>query len=324
MTAPTEPTTPATAPATASTASAPDVDVLHYSAFTTRPDGGNPAGVVLDAAAVADDDAAMTAIAARVGYSETAFITERDEAARRYRLRYFSPLAEVAFCGHATIATAVALAERDGPGELVFDTASGEIRVATTADGDGPPRATLTSVPTRSRPADPGTELEPTLAALGWSADDLDPALPPHVAFAGNDHLVLAAATRERLADLDYDFDALDAVMRRRGWTTVHLVWRETADGSAGNADGSAGNAVFHARDPFPVGGVVEDPATGAAAAAFGGYLRVLGLVGGETRVRIRQGEDMGRPSDLLLDVTPDDPRSRVSGQAVPIPETQR
>ncbi|MFD0445430.1 MULTISPECIES: PhzF family phenazine biosynthesis isomerase [Streptomyces violaceusniger group] len=323
MTAPTEPTTPATA-STTSTASTPDVDVLHYSAFTTRPDGGNPAGVVLDAAAVADDDAAMTAIAARVGYSETAFITERDEAARRYRLRYFSPLAEVAFCGHATIATSVALAERDGPGELVFDTASGEIRVETTADGDGPPRATLTSVPTRSRPADPGTELEPTLAALGWSADDLDPALPPHVAFAGNDHLVLAAATRERLADLDYDFDALDAVMRRRGWTTVHLVWRETADGSAGNADGSAGNVVFHARDPFPVGGVVEDPATGAAAAAFGGYLRVLGLVGGETRVRIRQGEDMGRPSDLLLDVTPDDPRSRVSGQAVPIPETQR
>ncbi|GDY44201.1 hypothetical protein SANT12839_050830 [Streptomyces antimycoticus] len=160
------------------TAPTTDIDVLHYSAFTTHPDGGNPAGVVLDAAALADDDAAMTAVAARVGYSETAFITERDEAARRYRLRYFSPLAEVAFCGHATIATAVALADRDGPGELIFDTASGEIRVETTADGDGPSRATLTSVPTRSRPADPGAEVEPTLAALRWSADDLDPALP--------------------------------------------------------------------------------------------------------------------------------------------------
>ncbi|MBU3863635.1 PhzF family phenazine biosynthesis protein [Streptomyces sp. 4503] len=309
------------------TAPTTDIDVLHYSAFTTHPDGGNPAGVVLDAAALADDDAAMTAVAARVGYSETAFITERDEAARRYRLRYFSPLAEVAFCGHATIATAVALADRDGPGELVFDTASGEIRVETTADGDGdgdgPSRATLTSVPTRSRPADPGTEVEPTLAALRWSADDLDPALPPHVAFAGNDHLVLAAATRERLADLDYDYDALEAVMRRHGWTTVHLVWREAGDGSArGSADGVTNGFVFHARDPFPVGGVVEDPATGAAAAAFGGYLRALGLVDGPTRVRIRQGEGMGRPSDLLLDVTPDEPRVRVSGQAVRIPQS--
>ncbi|MBO3673619.1 PhzF family phenazine biosynthesis isomerase [Streptomyces sp. NEAU-YJ-81] len=309
------------------TAPTTDIDVLHYSAFTTHPDGGNPAGVVLNAAALADDDAAMTAVAARVGYSETAFITERDEAARRYRLRYFSPLAEVAFCGHATIATAVALADRDGPGELVFDTASGEIRVETTADGDGPSRATLTSVPTRSRPADPGAEVEPTLAALRWSADDLDPALPPHVAFAGNDHLVLAAATRERLADLDYDYDALEAVMRRRGWTTVHLVWREVADGAAGGSadsspDGLTNGFVFHARDPFPVGGVVEDPATGAAAAAFGGYLRALGLVDGPTRVRIRQGEDMGRPSDLLLDVTPDEPRVRVSGQAVRIPQS--
>ncbi|QKV93653.1 PhzF family phenazine biosynthesis isomerase [Streptomyces sp. NA02950] len=283
-------------------------DVLRYSAFTTDPSGGNPAGVVLDAGDLALDDAAMTAVAARLGYSETAFITERDEAARRYRLRFFSPRAEVAFCGHATVATSVALAERDGPGELVFDTASGEIRVHTATDGDGPPRASLTSVPTRSRPAE-DTELDTALTALGWSRDDLDPALPPHVSFAGNDHLVLAVATRERLAALDYDVAALEELMTRRGWTTVHLVWREAPD-----------RFGFHARDPFPVGGVVEDPATGAAAAAFGGYLRTLGLITEETRVRIRQGEDMGRPSDLLVEVAPDDPRVRVSGQAVPIP----
>ena len=70
---------------------------------------------------------------------------------------------------------------------------------------------------------------------------------------------------------------------------------------------------MFHARNPFPVGGVVEDPATGAAAAAFGGYLRDLGLVT-PTRLRIIQGEDMGRPSELLVDVDPDEPTVRVSG----------
>jgi PhzF family phenazine biosynthesis protein len=278
---------------------------LRYSAFTTDPAGGNPAGVVLDATGL--DEADMLGIAAEIGYSETAFVTERDHAARRYRLRYFSPRAEVAFCGHATIATAVALAERGGPGELVFNTAAGEIRVAT-ATGDGPPRATLTSVPTRSRPAEE-SEVEPVLAALGWQRDELDPALPAHIAFAGNDHLVLAARTRERLADLDYDFEALTRVMGERGWTTVHLVWRAAA-------------CDFHARDPFPVGGVVEDPATGAAAAAFGGYLRALGLIAAPTRVRLRQGEDMGRPSEITVDVGPDDPRVRVTGQAVPIPVT--
>ncbi len=290
-----------------STASAPALDVLRYSAFTADPAGGNPAGVVLDAEDL--DDAEMLAVADQVGYSETAFVTASDPVARRYRLRYFSPRAEVAFCGHATIATAVALASRTGTGELLFDTPAGEIRVGTTADGDGPVRATLTSVPAHSRPAE-DTEVEPVLRALGWSRDDLDADLPPHVAFGGNEHLVLAVAGRARLAALDYDFDALHEIMRRHGWTTVHLVHRAAPD-----------RLDFHARDPFPVGGVVEDPATGAAAAAFGGYLRTLGLVTEPLRIHIRQGEDMGRPSDLFVDLHPDDARIRVTGQAVPLPD---
>ncbi|WP_407289093.1 PhzF family phenazine biosynthesis isomerase [Streptomyces sp. BP-8] len=290
-----------------STASAPALDVLRYSAFTADPAGGNPAGVALDAEDL--DDAQMLAIAARVGYSETAFVTASDPVARRYRLRYFSPRAEVVFCGHATIATAVALASRTGTGELLFDTPAGEIRVGTTADGDGPVRATLTSVPAHSRPAE-DTEVEPVLRALRWSRDDLDADLPPHVAFGGNEHLVLAVAGRARLAALDYDFDALHEIMRRHGWTTVHLVHRAAPD-----------RLDFHARDPFPVGGVVEDPATGAAAAAFGGYLRTLGLVTEPLRIHIRQGEDMGRPSDLFVDLHPDDARIRVTGQAVPLPD---
>ncbi|MGA5407112.1 PhzF family phenazine biosynthesis isomerase [Streptomyces lavendulocolor] len=276
---------------------------LRYAAFTSDPGGGNPAGLVLDAGGLGD--AEMLAVAAALGYSETAFVTSRDDAARRFRVRYFSPLAEVAFCGHATIALAVALAERLGVGDLLLDTPVGEIPVATAEDGSGAVLATLTSVPTRSGPAG-SAALDAALGALRWSAADLDPDLPPHIAFGGNDHLVLAAASRERLADLAYDFDALAAVMREHGWTTVNLVWREAPE-------------RFHARNPFPVGGVVEDPATGAAAAALGGYLRALGLVARPATIAIRQGEDMGRPSDLLLGVSPEDDRVRVTGRAVPI-----
>jgi len=278
-------------------------EILRYTAFSTDSAGGNPAGVVLDAAAL--DDAAMLATAAEVGYSETAFVTVADQAARRFRLRYFSPLAEVAFCGHATVATAVALAERIGPGPLAFDTPVGEIALDTSAALGGSVTATLTSVPTRSRPASEA-EARASLAALRWSPEDLDPALPPHVAFGGNEHLVLAVATRERLAALDYDFDALAEVMHRHGWTTLQLVWRETQE-------------LFRARDPFPIGGVIEDPATGAAAAAFGGYLRTLGALPPSGAFTIRQGEDLGRPSVLRVEASPTDPRVRVSGQAVPI-----
>ncbi|MBB2910114.1 PhzF family phenazine biosynthesis protein [Streptosporangium becharense] len=277
-----------------------NVEILRYTAFTHDPEGGNPAGIVLDAGTLSDDE--MLALAAKVGYSETAFLTARDDERRAFQVRYFAPSAEVAFCGHATIATAVALAERLGTGPLLFDTRAGEIAVETEIVDDVL-RATLTSVPTRSRPAEEKA-LDETLAALGWSRDDLDPAFPPHVAFGGNDHLTLAAATRERLADLDYDFDRLKALMEREGWTTVNLFWRESDE-------------RFHARNPFPVGGVVEDPATGAAAAAFGGYLRTLGL--GSAEFTVIQGVDMGRPSTLTVSIAAPDGRSRVSGGAVVI-----
>ncbi|WP_026820577.1 PhzF family phenazine biosynthesis protein [Arthrobacter castelli] len=278
-------------------------DILRYATFTQQPDGGNPAGVVLNADEISDHG--MQQIAADVGYSESAFVgtvTGR----HRYELRFFSPVGEVAFCGHATIATAVVMAEADGPGRIVFETSAGEVEVETQRL-DGGMLASLRSVPTHTREAS-GDETARALAALGWAADDLDPDHPPHVAYAGNNHLMFGVRSRERLADLAYDFDALRELMLERDWTTVQLFWVEEP-------------AVVHARDPFPVGGVVEDPATGAAAAALGGYFRELGLVHEPVTITIRQGEDMGRPSELTVDVSPDDPQVKVSGYAVPIVE---
>jgi PhzF family phenazine biosynthesis protein len=266
-------------------------DILRYAAFSADPRGGNPAGVVLDASGLTDAD--MLRIAAEVGYSETAFVTaDHDDGARR--VRYFSPLAEVPFCGHATVATAVAL----GPGEHRFLTNAGEVPVTVDADR----RATLTSVATST--AELGrADLAALLAALRWDEQDLDPDLPPRVAYAGAYHPVIAVRTRERLADLAYDQPALKELMEQRGWTTVQLVWRRSAD-------------TFDVRDPFPVGGVYEDPATGAAAAAFGGYLRELGCTGEFT---LHQGDDMGRPGELTVTAAAGEPGVRVSGTAVPM-----
>src|SRR6476646_7570391 len=129
---------------------AADPVIQRYAAFTDDPAGGNPAGVVLDASAL--DDAAMQAIAADVGYSETAFVTDRD-AAGDLHVRYFSPEAEVPFCGHATIATGVAWGHEHGFGALRLHTRAGLVTVdVAPGAGDGPPVATLTSVPPRSLP----------------------------------------------------------------------------------------------------------------------------------------------------------------------------
>ena len=107
---------------------APEIEreILRYAAFTADGRGGNPAGVVLDARGLAETD--MLAIAADLGYSETAFVTEPLDDSGRARVRYFAPLQEVPFCGHATIATAAALAERGAPAELTFQTQAGPVR----------------------------------------------------------------------------------------------------------------------------------------------------------------------------------------------------
>lgn len=275
---------------------------LRYTAFSHTPTGGNPAGVVLDATGLEAGE--MQRIAAEIGYSETAFLQRREDG--DYDVRYFSPQAEVPFCGHATIASAVALAEREGAGVRKFHTRAGVVPVAAYGDGNGF-SATLTSVvPHVEQPE--AMLLAAVLAALDWSAEELDPNLPPRIAYAGARHLVLAAATRDRLARLDYDFDALKALMLSHDLTTVDLVWRESAN-------------VYHARNPFPVGGIVEDPATGAAAAAFGAYLRELALVSAPATITIHQGEDMGRPGLLTIKID-EAPEIRVSGQAVAMPGT--
>jgi PhzF family phenazine biosynthesis protein len=276
------------------------MEILRYAAFSTDPAGGNPAGVVLDATGI--DDSTMSAAAADVGFSETAFAVPLGDGS--LAIRYFSPLTEVPFCGHATIATAVAYAQRHGVGSLELHTKAGPVSVSTSTASDGSVVATLVSVPPRSVPiAD--VDLAELLATLRWSIDHLDPALPPRAAYAGAWHPIIAAGSRRRLSDLDYDMCALADLMRRKDWATVDLVWQESP-------------TVYHARNPFPPGGVIEDPATGAAAAAFGGYLRELGLVSTPATITIYQGHDMGRPGTISVTI-PAEPNSgiAVTGTAV-------
>ena len=273
-----------------------DGKLYQLASFSTGTEGGNPAGVWIGDAL--PDAATMQQIAADVGASETAFIAPA--AGARRTVRYFSPAVEVSFCGHATIASGIVLGREDGEGTYVLDTSIGEVEV-TAKQRDSEMEASLQSVSTRHKSiAD--SALREALDCLGWTEDDLDPGLPPINAFAGAWHFILAVADRDTLASLDYDFDALKALMQREGLTTLQLIWRERDD-------------FFHSRNPFPIGGIVEDPATGAAAAALGGYLRDASLVETPFRFQIRQGEFMSMPS-LIHVAVPEDGGIIVSGVA--------
>jgi PhzF family phenazine biosynthesis protein len=270
------------------------MDVQRYAAFSDGEAGGNPAGVVVGEAL--PDPATMQAVAAEVGYSETAFAAPLGES---WRVRYFAPEMEIPFCGHATVALGAALALRCGDGVFALQLNDAAITVEGRSDG-GVLRAALQSPQTQSRAA-PAEAAAGALALFSYRPDDLDLALPLSIANAGVDHLVLALKSREALAAMRYDLDAGRAFMTGLGVATVSLVFAETP-------------RLFHARNPFAAGGVYEDPATGAGAAALGGLLRDLGWPhGGE--IEIRQGEDMGAPSRLRAEIPPERGASiRVSG----------
>jgi PhzF family phenazine biosynthesis protein len=219
-----------------------------------------------------------------------------------YDVRYFAPTQEVPFCGHATIAAAVALAERSPAAELIFHTPAGFVSITTRQNDRGEIVAELTSVAPRVSEPDPDF-VEGLLRALRWSPEDLDPDYPVRLANAGSKHLVLVTMTRERLADLDYNFDALSMLMRDHGLITVQLIWPESAK-------------RYQSRNPGAGIGVVEDRATGSAAAAFGGYLRELGLIGENASFTIIQGVDMGHPSEIKVSVIGGEPGVCVSGTA--------
>ncbi len=119
----------------------------------------------------------------------------------------------------------------------------------------------------------------------------------------GADHLVLALKSRAALAAMTYDLKQGQALMRREGLVTILFAYAETP-------------RRFHTRNPFASGGVYEDPATGAATAAFAGYLRDIGWPHGGA-IDIVQGEDMGMRSRLHADIPPAPGSSiRVSGTA--------
>lgn len=301
------------------------MEILRYTAFSSDPAGGNPAGIVLDATDL--DDATMQRIAADLGYSETAFLIPTGSTTAQ--VRYFAPIAEVAFCGHATIAAAVARAERVGTGVLTLDSAAGPIEVTTTRSGAGQDGdhgvtaglgtaghgqgeivATLVSVPPRITELSAAVTDE-LLAALRLAPSDLDRELPIRVSYSGNHHPIVGVPL-EVLDVLDHDQQALATLMAEHGWgATVAVVARTGAD-------------EFEARNPFPPGGVREDPATGSAAAAFGGYLRALGLLRPPSRVLIHQGRHVGRPGLLTVDIPAGNGGISVTGRAVPLDRSDR
>ncbi|HEY3505695.1 MAG TPA: PhzF family phenazine biosynthesis protein [Actinocatenispora sp.] len=241
--------------------------------FTDRPFAGNPLAVVFGADALTD--AQYQSVAREFNLSETAFVLP-PVAGGDYRVRIFTPAAELPFAGHPSVGTAATLVRLGqlAAGDLVQECGAGNLPIAATAD-----TARLTGgTPSVGLELDPA----PLLAAVGLTADDhAGPA--PRVAGCGIDsaHLLVRP---DALARVTIDIGAL----RRIGHTLSVSAW---------DGDARLSRARVFAADL----GVPEDPATGSAALAHGVYLVAAGLLAGtgDSTYTVRQGVEMGRPSTL-------------------------
>jgi trans-2,3-dihydro-3-hydroxyanthranilate isomerase len=283
------------------------VDVTHRIAwldvFAEGPLSGNGLAVVDDADGIGDET--MLALARELRLSETTFVQGPEAEGADYRNRIFTVEMEIPFAGHPSLGTAVAVARWRGAdrASLVQETRAGLQPIEVSSE-DGSWRAEMLQ-----NAAEFGTELdsEALMHAAGLSSAEAHQDLPTQVVTTGLPTAIVPVSEASSLGRVAPEFDAIDAALAgaqpRAGETpTLYLVWVDTARGEA--------RARMFSR-AVPGG---EDPATGSAAGPLGAYLAERT---GCERLTIRQGEEMGRPSVLEVEMV--EGRPRVGGGVIPV-----
>ncbi|NQY54309.1 MAG: PhzF family phenazine biosynthesis protein [Campylobacteraceae bacterium] len=272
------------------------MNVEKISAFSYKNEGGNPAGVLFTNKMLSEQE--MLKIAKDVNYSETAFLVKQNNS---FRIRYFSPETEIAFCGHATIASGHSIGDKFGLGtyELILNDRSIQIEVG---EKNSESYISINSMKTHSKDINENY-FNTIIDEFSFNKDDLNKKYPPKISFSGNNHLIVFLKDKEKLQEMKYDFIKVKALMEKENIVTINILWEENKN-------------LYHSRNAFAYGGVIEDPATGSAAIALGEYLRNTGIKKSGNIV-ILQGFDMNKPSQLFVNFT-NAPHSsiKVSGTA--------
>jgi len=291
------------------------VEVFQVDAFTRRRFTGNPAGVVLDADGLSDEQ--MLAIARELNNADTAFVLQPTADDHDIRVRFFTPRTEAAFVGHATIAVHAVLARRAPRAMRRQAGKTGLVEVSTLPDDTGFSIRQPSPALGRLVPID---ELAPVLAALGLDASQLDPRCPPRIAGSGSTRLLLALGTGAMLEGLSPDLGALAKLSPVVGAAGYFLFSRLP----------SKPECDVESRMFCPALGIPEDPVSGNAHGLLGAHLLEQGLLtvrDGRAAFAGAQGHHMGRPGRIGIQLDVDAAGrcegAHIHGEAVLVFETQ-
>jgi trans-2,3-dihydro-3-hydroxyanthranilate isomerase len=286
------------------------LSIIQADVFSARPFAGNPAVAVLDADGL--DEAAMQRIAGELRAPGTAFVSASTRPDAQWRLRMFTPRREVGYSGHTALGGTHALIEAGRvPGtHVVFDTAAGLLRVEVERDDGG---VLMWLEPPLPAPRAPGHDVLEVLDALGLARAGLANWARPVV--TPDDDLLLPLTDLATLRALEPDMTRLASLRTVQHARGVLCVSRETVEPGS----------ISHSRFFVPHFGLPEDIVTGSAHSTLAVWLLGAGhltVAGGRTVFTAEQGDGLGRPGRLQIEVTVSDGRAsrvRVGGRAVTV-----
>jgi phenazine biosynthesis protein PhzF family len=259
------------------------MQVYTLNAFSKTPQGGNPAGVVLVADHLSNNE--MQQIAAKVGLSETAFVSRSNKA--NFRVRFFTPLQEVDLCGHATIATFYLLHYLNiiKKGSYTQETNAGILSVEV---GNGVVIMEQTA-PTFYEIVDKGT----IARSLNISQNDIEENLPIQVVSTGLKDIIVPVKSLRTLNAIKPNFAEVAAISKMHNTVGYHIYTLETINGN-----------FAHCRNMAPLYGINEEAATGSASGALACYLNRYGIVSIPCKAVFEQGHNLKRPSEINVELS--------------------
>ena len=274
--------------------------------FTTTRFEGNPLAVFTDGDGLSEN--AMQAIAREMNLSETVFVQKPTDDRALARLRIFTTREELRLAGHPVIGTWFLLAElgvvpaQEGGVHVLQQTGAGVLPVEIRFKDGRPQRVTMTQKEAQFKPLK--VKKAGLAAALGLSVNDFDKTLEPMLVSTGVFNLMVPLRSRAALEKIEMNMAELRRLLGKNG-TMAYCF-----------ALAGSGNAFTRGMLPWEL---YEDAATGSAAGSLGAYLVKHGELNTEQTLSILQGEEMGRPSQIEVEVTQSGKKliPRVSGAAV-------
>jgi trans-2,3-dihydro-3-hydroxyanthranilate isomerase len=276
--------------------------------FTTTRFQGNPLAVITDGDGLSNDQ--MMAIAREMNLSETVFVQKPTDDRALARLRIFTTKEELKLAGHPVIGTWFLLAElgvvpaQEGGVHVLQQTGAGVLPVEIRFKDGRPQRVTMTQKEASFKPSK--IDKKKLMAALGLSLKDLDTKLAPEFVSTGIYNLMVPLRNRAALSRIQMNMVELARLLGKQ----AALAYCFTI----------GGNHTVHARGMMPWE-LYEDAATGSAAGSLGAYLIKHGRLGAGHTLHIAQGVEMGRPSQIEVEVSQSGKQltPRVSGAAVKV-----